>query len=165
MKNIDTFLVYSLLLMSFLISNTGASAYDASKNSDSTTNKDVYNFTSSNGTPVFTDLKPKSRTYKTQTIKTTKVSVAAPEKSWNQQPSTINNIQVINNNTVIINQYQSKKTKKNKTKNKCKSYRKHLDRVMKKMNAGYLPSEYKKLEKKRLKYRNLIFKRCDSRLQ
>ena len=155
---------YRILLPLIVITPITSTAVSDESISNKTNSKEVYNFTAENGTPVFTDMRPKNLTYKTQQIKTTDTPLSPPQNISNQQPSITHNTQINNNRTVIINQYNSKKTKQGKTRNKCKTYQKRLDDVLDKMRSGYTTSEYKRLEKERVKYRKLIFNRCESRL-
>ena len=132
-------------------------------------NKKVFNFTDSGGTPVFTDRKPKTTGFKTRTIQTRKVLNNSRIKPGSTTHYMTRNIQVNNNTTVINNNNYLvgkgiRHLKKKGMKNHCKSYKARLDKVMDKMRSGYRPSEYKRLEKKRVKYRKLLFDKCDNQL-
>ena len=144
-------------------------SFNTSFGGEITTEKEVFNFKDNNGTPVFTDMKPKSVAYKTQTIRTTKVSGSAqqnaiPISHYSTQNSHINNTTTIINNNYFGGKRRVAHRKKGKHKTKCELYKARLEKVMDKMRAGYRASEYKKLEKKRLKYRQLLFDKCDTRL-
>lgn len=149
-----------LLLLSFSTSFAG----------EITQEKEVFNFTDNNGTPVFTDMKPKSAGYNSRIIRTPRAPKPAQQNVAPTGHYSIQNIRINKTTTIINNNYASGKRrvahhKKSKHKTRCESYKARLDKVMGKMRAGYRASEYKKLEKKRVKYRQLLFDKCDTRLR
>jgi len=138
--------------------------------------KEVYSYQSNTGTPVFTDKRPiKSKQYKTQTIEATTSNDNGNNSRKNNSSNTVinyNNSTLINQTQTIVyaNKNSSKKkqhSKKQRTGKhslkKCQNYKKKFDHYSEKMSEGYTNSEYKKLEKNRKKYRNLLFNNCDTK--
>jgi hypothetical protein len=157
------FLPLPLIIILALISNTIL----ADNLENNVTSKEVYSFNSKDGTPVFTDMKPKKHQFDTQTIKTAKPNDEEIVIIDKATPSATNNTEITHNTTTIIHQYGARsnsKTKRKDNKRRCKYFKHKLEYVNRKMKAGYRPSEYKRLEKERMKYRSLVFERCDSRV-
>ncbi len=135
---------------------------------DGFSKKEVYSYKSKSGTPVFTDKRPiKSRQFKTQTIE---AAIPTTKRQNSNSYAITNNsrpIQINHTQTVV---YAHKKSKHNKKQTKgkdglkhCQRYKEKFDYYSDKMREGYRNSEYKKLEKNRKKYKNLLFNRCDTK--
>ena len=131
---------------------------------DGFSKKEVYSYQSNTGTPVFTDKRPiQSKQYNTQTIETTN-----PDNSYtvtnHTKPIIINQTQmVIYSNKSSTKKKQGSKRKTKGSLKRCLRYKEKVDYYSEKMRGGYHSSEYKKLEKNRKKYKNLLFKRCDTK--
>jgi len=154
-----------------IISMAFALTLSISVNAEGFIKKEVYSFKDKNGNIVFTDKQPaKTKTFKTQTIE------AANSTANNQSNNTADysnkpidysykserKEKVVR---VIVEDgrtYDKKSYKKKRTLKSCKSFKKKFDYYSDKMNAGYKSSEYQKLEKNRKKYRNLLFKNCET---
>ncbi len=164
---------FSILLAFSMSSMLTMSTAFADEATNTVTNKEVYNFKSQNGTPVFTDMKPKNQLFDTQMIKTTEPSEERLPITNNFAPNPVNssvsnNTDITQNTTTIINHYNSRSIKTSKdnrktSKRRCKYYKRKLEKVMSKMRAGYAPSKYQRLEKERVKYRKLVFDKCATR--
>ena len=137
---------------------------------DGFSKKEVYSYQSNTGTPVFTDKRPiKNKQYNTQTIETVNPDSSRQTSSSykiadNTKPIIINQTQTV----VYSNKNSSKKKRGSKRKTKdslklCQRYKEKVDYYSEKMRGGYRSSEYKKLEKNRKKYKNLLFNRCDTK--
>lgn len=134
--------------------------------------KEVYSFKDKNGNIVFTDKQPaKEKVYKTQTIEAANSTADSqytyqPEYSNTQSDITYqreNKEQVVR---VIVEDgsaYDKKTYKRKRSLKRCSSFKKKFDYYSDKMNSGYKSKEYKKLEKNRKKYRDLLFKNCETR--
>ncbi|WP_299880421.1 hypothetical protein [uncultured Cocleimonas sp.] len=154
---------YLLGLVVVLLSSSG--------HADGFNKKEVYSYQSTGGTPVFTDKRPtKSKQYKTQTIEVTEPN--SKESNNSHTITTYNYSTQINNTqtTIYTTQNSSKKKQHNKkfktgkhSIQRCQRYKEKLDHYSDKMRSGYKNSEYKKLEKNRKKYKNLLFKNCDTK--
>ena len=143
----------------------------SSNYADALNKKEVYSFQSKDGTTVFTDKRPaKASQYKTQTIE----SITPSTNNTNSHTVThyndstqINHTQTIvyeNQNSIKKKKPSSKKHGKGKhSLSRCQRYKEKLDDYSEKMRSGYTNSEYKKLEKNRKKYKNLLFKHCDTK--
>ena len=139
--------------------------------------KEVYSFKDKNGNIVFTDKQPaQAKTFKTQTIEAanstgdTQYTYQSSHKSNEQNDQTDSSYHSQNNEQVVRvivedgQTFSKKSYKKKRSLKRCKSFKKKFDYYSEKMNEGYKSSEYKKLEKNRKKYRNLLFKHCDTRI-
>ena len=115
----------------------------------------VFKYSSKNGTPVFTDKEPKNGSHEIKTIK-------AAKSTGDGNPITVFK------DTAIYypkkRHKSSNRSAKNKKKQlaKCKKYKERFEAVSEKMRIGYKASQYRALEKKRVKYRDLLFYQCDS---
>lgn len=154
-----------------LIVGAAALLFTSTINANGFIKKEVYSYKDASGNLVFTDKQPeKKQSYKTQTIEaasstgnsqnsgvTRKSYQPKVYSSASYEPQTVR---------VIIedgNLIEKKKYKKRRSLKRCKSFKKRFDYYSDKMNSGYKNSEYKKLEKQRKKYRDLLFKNCDTR--
>ena len=158
--------LFKLLTITFVITLT------TSVNAEGFIKKEVYSFKDKNGNIVFTDKKPAlEQTFKTQTIeaanstKSNQNEFSYQEQNRqivyiNQEPSQEQLVRVIVEDGSVSDKksYQKKRRLK-----RCQSFKKRFDYYSEKMNAGYKNSEYKKLEKNRKKYRDLLFKNCSTR--
>ncbi len=138
-----------------------------SSHADEVNKKEVYSYQSKNGTPVFTDRHPvKNKQYKTQTIETNAPVPNNHTVTHYTYSTQINNIQTIVNTNEYVDkkkQYSKKKTTGKHSLKRCQRYKEKLDHYSDKMRGGYKNTEYKKLEKSRKKYKNLLFKHCDTK--
>jgi len=137
--------------------------------------KEVYSYKDKNGNIVFTDKQPaKKQEFKTQTIEAANSTGNSQErysvKYDNNQTHYSNNDSDNDNKEQVVrviikdgSLIDKKSYKKRRTVKRCKSFKKKFDYYSDKMNAGYKNSEYKKLEKNRKKYRDLLFKNCETR--
>lgn len=119
---------------------------------DSFITTEVYKYPSKNGTPIFTDKKPKNKTHQTQIVE-------AVKSTGNGDHETA----LMARDHIKVSGKSRKKAKKKKTVSiaTCKLYKKRLDAVSEKMRVGYKAEKYRKLEKKRVKYRDLLFNKCN----
>jgi len=124
-------------------------------------------FNSSKGTPVFTDkIPPKKQSYKVQTIEAAPSTARSSQQYINNAPP----VPAIKRQTprtqrVIVEHRFSrqKNTRKKPKKKRCKYYKSRFEYFSDRMNAGYKNSQYAYLEKNRVKYRDLLFNRCETR--
>ena len=155
------------LLVLLLTSGSYADGFDK---------KEVFSYQSNTGTPVFTDKRPiKSKQYKTQTIEAATSSDSGKNSKKNNNSNTVinyNNSTLINHTQMVV--YSNKNSSKKKQQSKkqrtgkhslkrCQRYKEKFDHYSDKMREGYTNSEYKKLEKNRKKYKNLLFNNCDTK--
>lgn len=127
--------------------------------------KEVYSFKDKNGNTVFTDKQPvKEKSFKTQTIETAKsTSNAQYENDQTHYSENISNKEQVIRVIVENGKQSTKKSYKKKgSLKRCSSYKDKFEYYSDKMKSGYKNSEYKKLEKNRKKYRNLLFKNCET---
>ena len=131
--------------------------------------KEVYSFKDKNGNTVFTDRQPtKSKTFKTKTIEAVNSTANTqytyiPQLESNQTNISSQNEQVVR---VVIedgNVTKKKSYKKKRSLKRCKSFKRKFDYYSDRLKSGYKNKEYKMLEKNRKKYRNLLFKNCETR--
>ena len=134
--------------------------------------KEVYSYQSKTGTPVFTDKRPiESRQYKTQTIEAATSSGSRKNNNSHSVINYNNSIEINQTQTVVYANKNSSKKKQHSKKQRtgkdhlkrCQRYKEKFDHYSDKMREGYKNSEYKKLEKNRKKYKNLLFNRCDTK--
>jgi len=114
----------------------------------------VFKYSSTSGVPVFTDKEPKNRSHETKIIE-------AAKSTGKGYPITIFNDQVTHSTRTHKSSKRSSK-KKRKHLEQCKKYKRKFDAVSEKMRVGYKASQYRALEKKRVKYRDLLFYECNS---
>jgi len=114
----------------------------------------VFKYSSTSGVPVFTDKEPKNRSHETKIIE-------AAKSTGKGYPITIFNDQVTHSTRTHKSSKRSSK-KKRKHLAQCKKYKRKFDAVSEKMRVGYKASQYRALEKKRVKYRDLLFYECNS---
>ena len=127
---------------------------------DGFSNTEVYTFTAENGTPVFTDQKAKLKEYETKIIQAVKAEDSGNGYYPNIPPMQAPVHQVTN--VVIHNHVSNNDSGEKKTSlSTCRSYKRKLDAVSEKMRVGYTASQYRSLEKRRVKYRDLLFNKCD----
>ena len=127
---------------------------------DEQISKKVYQFTSKKGTPVFTDKKPKNKSYNTRIILSDKVTGVG---SYPQNKQTI---QSHNYPAYSYSSPRSRRSVKSNSKKRslstCKSYQRNWKYFSSKMRDGYQAKDYQYLESNRKKYRDLLFKYCNS---
>jgi len=148
---------------------------------DTTINTEVYKFTSKSGTPVFSDKVPPKRKFKKKSI-TVNQPVTIDKNNGVNNRANNGDIKKLTEQDIqrmldkVYSQYAAhdksfqKYTQKEATKNKlkktslktCKRYKKKFDKVTNKMRIGYSANEYRGLEAKRVKYRDLLFNECNS---
>ena len=147
-----------------------AIAFLTSASADGVISKQVYSFKTEDGTTVFTDKQPiKTNTYETHTIEaanSTLSNVSTGDHYITQADQNVNITQTQTQKIIIA--HKNKQGKKHKVSKKsstsrCQSYKEKLEYYAAKMRSGYINSEYKKLEKSRKKYRNLLFSRCETK--
>lgn len=119
--------------------------------SDGYTNTEVYKLTAKNGTAVFTDKKPKKEKYEVQTIESSNPTGSGNYYKYETSPKK-----------------ESKGKRRTTDKEKktslatCKRYKSKWKQYSAKMRVGYDASQYERLEKNRVKYRDLLFNQCNS---
>lgn len=114
----------------------------------------VFKYSSKSGVPIFTDKKPKNKPHETKIIE------AAKSTGEGYPVSTFNDQLTKSTRTHKSSKRSSKKKKRELTK--CKKYKRKFEAVSEKMRVGYKASQYRALEKKRVKYRDLLFNECNS---
>jgi len=140
-----------------LIIGLATLAFSTTINAEGFIKKEVYSYKDANGNLVFTDKQPaKSANSQNTDIAENNYQ---PKRYSNNNNETQTVRVIIEDGSLI----EKKKYKKKRTLKRCKSFKKKFDYYSDKMNSGYKNSEYKKLEKNRKKYRNLLFKNCDTR--
>ena len=146
---------------------------------DTTINTEVYKFTSKNGTPVFSDKVPPKRKFKKKSITVNQPVIVNEDNEdfrgfRGNKKLTEQDIQRMLDK--VYSQYAARDKSfqrnipKDATENKakktslkdCKKYKKKFDKVTDKMRIGYSANEYRGLEAKRVKYRDLLFNECNS---
>lgn len=114
----------------------------------------VYKYSESNGTPVFTDVEPENKKHEIKTIEAVKPT------------EDIFVTKLIKDRSIREGSRRRSSGRKSKKEGKqlaqCKKYKRQFEAVSEKMRVGYKASEYRKLEKKRVKYRDLLFHNCNS---
>ena len=145
-----------------------AIAFLTSASADGVVSKQVYSFKTEDGTTVFTDKQPiKTNTYETHTIEAANSTVSNVSTSDRYITQAAQNINITQTQKVIIahknKQSIKRKVSKKSSTSRCQSYKEKLEYYAAKMRSGYTNSEYKKLEKSRKKYRNLLFNRCETK--
>ncbi len=160
MNKTQLFTLNSFLLALIFSTSIGAEGF---------TKKEVYSFKDINGNIVFTDKRPiTEKTFKTQTIE---VANSTSDREYTNKQEYSNNqtdysYKQENNERIVRvivedgRAFDKKSYKKKRTLKRCKSFKRKFDYYSDKMKSGYKNSEYKKLEKNRKKYRNLLFKNC-----
>ena len=183
MKKLSLFFTILFSIPS-IISITTTSAF-ADTTVNTTINTEIYKFISKSGTPVFSDKVPPKRKFKKKSI-----TVNQPENMNEDHDSSSDHEayrQYKENKKLaerdiqkmldkVYSQYTArdksfqKYNPKEATENKpkktslkvCKKYKKKFDKVTDKMRIGYSVNEYRGLEAKRVKYRDLLFNECNS---
>ena len=136
--------------------------------------KEVYSYKDKSGNIVFTDRLPTTKqSFKTQTIEAANSTgntnsysqnEVIPQHDYSHQANVSNNQPQTVRIIVEEGGFTKKKSyKKKRSLKRCKTYKKKLTYFSDKMKAGYKNSEYKKLEKNRKKYKNLLFSNCETK--
>lgn len=159
------------ILLSYLLITISTLTLSTSVSAEGFIKKEVYSFKDKNGNIVFTDKQPaKSKTFKTQTIEAANSTGSKSGEYLSQYDNNQNNysnnepynkqqvVRVIVEDGSLI---EEKSYKKKRILKRCKSFKKKLDYYTDKLRSGYKNSEYKKLEKNRKKYRDLLFNNCE----
>ncbi len=145
-----------------------AIAFLTSASADGVISKQVYSFKTEDGTTVFTDKQPiKTNTYETHTIEAANSTVSNVSTGDRYITQAAQNVNITQTQKIIIahknKQGEKHKVLKKSSTSRCQSYKEKLEYYAAKMRSGYTNSEYKKLEKSRKKYRNLLFSRCETK--
>lgn len=163
MHKIQFISLFALLLVS---------SFSAFVHAEGFIKKEVYSFKDKNGNIVFTDKQPaKEKIFKTQTIEAANSTGNSqysyqPEYTKTQADDSYlrdNKEQIVRVIVEDSSAYDKKSYKKKRSLKRCSSFKKKFDYYSDKMNSGYTSKEYKKLEKNRKKYRDLLFKNCETR--
>ncbi len=134
---------------------------------DAFTQTEIFSFKAKNGTPIFTDKKPKNNDYKTKVIQAAKATQNGQYQAQQREFLVEYKHQNVEYQPTSKKKSRSRskkvKSKVNETSIKtCKKYKRRLEKVSEKMRVGYTAKQYRGLEAKRVKYRDLLFYNCNS---